>query len=151
MHLSVNNLHFDVDSRDQLQLALARFIQEEFREIWLGFPEFPALSALLNEDRALLMYLREVGDAGFTSRNPAYRGDEGEVIQYKLSNGQIDEYPASWALQESEILEALATMMALEDQLYPTSWHERNRRRCLRRRSRPLYEEQRPHSRALSF
>jgi hypothetical protein len=124
MHLSVNNLHFDVDSRDQLQLALARFIQEEFREIWLGFPEFPALSALLNEDRALLMYLREVGDAGFTSRNPAYRGDEGEVIQYKLSNGQIDEYPASWALQESEILEALAYFLEHKNRPRSVTWHD---------------------------
>jgi hypothetical protein len=29
------------------------------------------------------------------------------VIEYRLSNGQVDQYPASWALPEQEIMRAL--------------------------------------------
>ena len=77
MRLSVNNQNFDVGSRDQLRVTtLARFLQEEFLGIWLSTPEFPALCALLNKDRGWLMYLREAGDAGFSSRYPACRADD---------------------------------------------------------------------------
>ncbi len=44
------------------------------------------------------MYLRYPGDAGFSSRNPDYAGSPDTMIDYMLSNGQMDRYPASWAL-----------------------------------------------------
>ena len=60
---------------------------------------------------------------GFSSRNPAFdasaaaqsnpasvsrfRGVLVPVIEYRLSNGQVDEYPASWALPEKEVMRAL--------------------------------------------
>lgn len=53
------------------------------------------------------MYLRENGDAGFSSRNPDYNGSESEVIEYVLNNGQRDIYPASWALPISVVERAL--------------------------------------------
>jgi immunity protein Imm1 of predicted polymorphic toxin system len=68
-----------------------------FREIWVQSPSGSFLCALINGDVGWLMYLREEGDAGFSSRNPDYRGDPDEVIEYRLNNGQIDEYPRAWA------------------------------------------------------
>jgi hypothetical protein len=70
----------------------------------------PSLVALLNESIGWLMYLRHAdGDSGFCSRNPTF-GDsdvspdrafvsrfEGvlvPVIEYRLANGQVDQYPA---------------------------------------------------------
>ena len=53
------------------------------------------------------MYLRENGDAGFSSQNPNYSGPADATIEYRLSNGQQDEYPASWALSVAEIERAL--------------------------------------------
>jgi hypothetical protein len=53
------------------------------------------------------MYLRENGDAGFHSVNETYSGDEEDVIDYILDNGQRDEYPVSWALPLSDIDAAL--------------------------------------------
>ena len=44
------------------------------------------------------MYLKSKEDPGFSSRNPHYRGAESATIDYVLSNGQRDMYPASWAL-----------------------------------------------------
>jgi hypothetical protein len=69
------------------------------------------------------MYLKyDQGDSSFTSRNPTY--DESDtlgglafdgrfgrehvpVITYRWSNGMEEEFPASWALPESEIMRAL--------------------------------------------
>jgi hypothetical protein len=52
------------------------------------------------------MYLRYDGDAGFSSRNAGYSGPE-EAVDYFLSNGQRDEYPASWAYPTHEAFAAL--------------------------------------------
>jgi hypothetical protein len=53
------------------------------------------------------MYLREPEDTGFTSRNPDYTGALHDVIEYRLSNGQVDEYPAHWALPTELVERAL--------------------------------------------
>ncbi len=65
------------------------------------------MCALTNGGLGWLMYLREEGDAGFSSRNPDYAGPPDAEIEYELSNGQHDLYPASWALPVSEINRAL--------------------------------------------
>jgi len=53
------------------------------------------------------MYLRYEGDAGFSSRNPQYKGPENAVLEYWLSNGQRDEYPASRVYSTDKVFEAL--------------------------------------------
>jgi hypothetical protein len=53
------------------------------------------------------MYLRKSEDPGFSSRNPNYSGPVDAVIEYVLSTGQKDEYPASWALPILEVKRAL--------------------------------------------
>jgi hypothetical protein len=68
-----------------------------FREVWLESPSGSLLCALINDDLGWLMYLRERGDAGFSSRNPAYAGLPDRMIEYELSNGQVDEYSRAWA------------------------------------------------------
>jgi hypothetical protein len=65
------------------------------------------MCALINGDRGWLMYLRWDGDAGFSSRNPAYDGPSNAEIEYQLSNGQHDMYPASWALPLAQVRQAL--------------------------------------------
>jgi hypothetical protein len=79
----------------------------DFREVWVELPDGQSMCALINGEVGWLMYLRYNGDAGFSSRNPAYGGDTSRMIEYVLSNGQRDEYPASWALQRSVIDGAL--------------------------------------------
>jgi hypothetical protein len=65
------------------------------------------MCALINGSLGFLMYLRKPGDTGFTSRNPAYAGSLHEVVKYRLSNGQVDEYPAHWALPLLVVEQAL--------------------------------------------
>jgi hypothetical protein len=124
MYLSVNDQTFDVTSRDQLRAALARLETEEFCDTWLRATTFPALCALTNANGGWLMYLREEGDAGFSSRNPRYSGDAGKLLRYRLSNGQIDEYPASWAVSKLEIFEALAHFLEHECRPPFIVWHD---------------------------
>ena len=53
------------------------------------------------------MYLRFEGDSGFKSWNPEFKGDKEEQIEYVLSNGQLDKYPASWAIDLNRAIEFL--------------------------------------------
>ena len=81
--------------------------ESRYREVWLESPDGQSLCALINSNLGWLMYLRESGDAGFSSRNPNYSGPADATIEYRLNNGQQDEYPASWALPVVEIERAL--------------------------------------------
>jgi hypothetical protein len=78
-----------------------------FEEIWVESPDGQVMCALVNNDRGWLMYLREKGDPGFSSRNPNYDGPPNAQVEYELSNGQRDYYPASWALPLSEVRRVL--------------------------------------------
>ena len=84
-----------------------------YREIWVCPQETPederAMMALINGDWGWLMYLREDGDSGFSSRNPDYTGTEGDgnKMEFLLSNGQMDFYPLSYLLPTEQVLRAL--------------------------------------------
>lgn len=80
---------------------------EAFQEIWEEGPHGQLLCALVAGSVGWLMYLREAGDAGFSSRNPAYAGAADTSIDYVLSNGQVDSYPASWAYPAEVVMQAL--------------------------------------------
>lgn len=87
--------------------------KEQYKEIWI-YPEETeederAMMALINEDWGWLMYLREEGDIGFSSRNPDYAGtdDDGKMMDFMLSNGQLDHYPLSYVLPVERVMKAL--------------------------------------------
>src|SRR5918996_4002273 len=77
-----------------LETMLARIPETGFAEVWVMHGRFPALCALLNGDRGWLTCLRAEGDAGFSSRNPGYAGPPDAEIEFTLSTGQVDRYPA---------------------------------------------------------
>jgi hypothetical protein len=81
---------------------------EPFREVWVELDDGQAMCALINGDRGWLTYQREIGDEGFHSVNPAYDGPPDAAIDYRLDNGQMDEYPAAWAVPLADIERALA-------------------------------------------
>lgn len=95
----------------------------KFAERWVHLPDGQAMCALVNGDLGWLMYLREEGDAGFSSRNPNYGGPPGATVEYYLSNGQRDEYPAAWALPVAVVQQALEYFQ--RERRPPTfiSWH----------------------------
>jgi hypothetical protein len=143
VNLQVNSRESRVASAAELRQELARFASQQFREIWLSMDSGgPSLAALMNTNIGWLMYLRhDDGDPGFSSRNPMYdesdptqgglafdslfRGKHVLVIEYRLSNGQVDEYPASWALPEPNIMRALEYFVEREGRRPPfVQWHD---------------------------
>lgn len=83
-------------------------------EVWieLGEESEPCLCILVSEELGWLMYLREVEDPGFSSRNPAYEGPSDAMRSFRLSNGQVDEYPVAWCFP-LDVLKA-ASLVFLE-------------------------------------
>jgi hypothetical protein len=124
MRLRVNDRSFEVASRDELSEVLAGFAQEEFREIWLNVPDFPTLSALVNRAGGWLIYMRHAGDAGLSSRNVNFGGNPDELAKYQLSNGQVDDYPASWGFPEADVFEALAYFLEHGSRPPFVAWHD---------------------------
>jgi hypothetical protein len=147
VNLKVNSCESRVASAAALRQELAPFASEQFREIWVDVgPGRPRLCALMNTNIGWLMYLRhDDGDTGFSSRNPAfYESDFAEaaiesglvydgqygpkhvpVIEYRLSNGQLDEFPAGWALSEQEIMRALEYFVEHQGGRAPfVTWHD---------------------------
>src|SRR5215831_17220918 len=96
----------------------------------------------MNTKFGWLTYLRHYqGDSGFRSRNPmydesdatlgglAFEGPYGRehlpVMTYRWSNGMPDEFPASWALPESDIMRALEYFVQHEGRRSPfVRWHD---------------------------
>jgi ribosomal protein L7/L12 len=143
MELSVNSHTRRIASVADLRRNLAPFASQQFREIWLRIDAGgPILATLMNTNFGCLMYLRhDDGDTGFTSRNPMY--DESDtlgglafdgrygterhvpVITYRWSNGMEEEFPASWALPESDIVRALVYFVEHEGSRSPfVQWHD---------------------------
>jgi len=82
--------------------------KKKYKEIWIyNESDEQALCALINGEYGWLMYLREEGDAGFSSRNPDYKGMEGATMEFFLNNGQCDEYPLSWVLPIDKVNSAI--------------------------------------------
>jgi len=143
MELSVNSHTSQIASVADLRRNLAPFASQQFREIWVSTVSGgPSLCAHMNTNVGCLMYLRhDQGDTGFTSRNPMY--DESDtlgglafdgrygtekhvpVITYRWSNGMEEEFPASWALPESDIVRALEYFVEHEGRRPPfVEWHD---------------------------
>lgn len=116
-----------IHTRAELDDAL-RPARPQFLELRVETPDGAALYALLNGDSGWLMYLRENGDAGFSSRNPAYAGPSDSVIQYRLDNGQLDEYPASWALPVEEVKNAIRHFLRTGEPAPWIVWHPKRPR-----------------------
>jgi hypothetical protein len=108
MELIINKVQYEVTEVDELRPRLAEVRRTQYSEVWIYHTAgWPAICALSNGEAAWLMYVRYKGDAGFSTRNPLYAGPEKAVIEYHLSNGQHDEYPASWNITTTEALRAL--------------------------------------------
>ncbi len=96
----------------------------QFLEVWAQRPEGSALCALVNGQLGWLMFLREPGDAGFSSRNPSYTGPADATVEYQLENGQEDLYPASWAVELGDLVNALRSFLQTGVRPSGITWHD---------------------------
>ena len=82
-----------------------------------------SITALINADVGWLMYLREPGDVGFSTRNPEFADAEG-MLEFVLDNGQGDEYPAFYTYDIADIRTALHEF--IDKKWLPSNvlWHD---------------------------
>lgn len=125
MELKINKALYQVSEPGELNSCLAHVRRSQFSEVWMQQPDsWPSICDLINGEAAWLMFLRFEGDAGFSTRNPDYSGPAIAVIEYYLSSGQRDEYPASWNITTSEALRALEYFLAEQKMAPWLEWHE---------------------------
>ena len=98
-------------------------LTESCQEIWLESAEGSLLCALINDSVGWLMYVTQLGAEGFSSRNAFYDGPSDSEIAYQLENGQIDHYPASWALPIAKVEMALSYFRSTSKQSPDIDWH----------------------------
>ena len=73
------------------------------------------------------MFMRFERDAGFSTRNGTYAGPRQAVIEYYLSDGQRDEYPASWNITTNEAFRALEYFLTKATMAPWLTWREEKR------------------------
>ena len=125
MELNLNGESYEVASVGGLRYHLPKISDTRFSEVWLySDSSWPAICALVNGEAAWLMFLRQEGDSGFSTRNPNYAGPKDAVIEYFFSNGQRDEYPAERDITKSEALRALEHFMETQEMAPWLHWQE---------------------------
>jgi hypothetical protein len=122
--LSLNNQEYAIRDLRELRGHLDSSRRTQFYELWLSREGNGSLCILANGDRAWLMFLRHEGDAGFSSRNPRYTGPREAELEYYLSNGQRDVYPAHWAVDTGEALEAAEYFFLHGEKSPSITWHD---------------------------
>lgn len=129
MELRINKVQYEVSDLDELRLCLAQVRRTQFSEVWMQHPaDWPVIGALVNGESAWLTFVRHEGNAGFSTRNTKYAGPTKERIEYYLSNGQRDEYPASWNVTTAEALRALEYFLEQADMAPWLTWEDDSRK-----------------------
>jgi hypothetical protein len=125
LRLRINDTSFEVHRLEQLRSRFSEVQRAQFAEVWLEADEdWPSICALINGDAAWLMYIRHEGDAGFSTRNLQDAGPAKAMIEYYLTNGQRDEYPASWNITTTEALRALEHFLEKETMAPWLTWQD---------------------------
>jgi hypothetical protein len=75
------------------------------------------------------MYDESDATLGRLAYDSRFNGERVPVIAYRLTNGQGDEYPAGWALPESDITRALEYFIERDDRRPPfVQWRDDGQR-----------------------
>ena len=122
--LRINGQKYSINSIEELASYLQTAQKYDYLELWLEQLNGAALSVLVNKDNAWLMFLREEGDSGFSSRNPDYIGATNAELDFLLSNGQRDKYPTSWCLPTNKALQAVLHFFEHGEKPEWIQWHE---------------------------
>jgi hypothetical protein len=95
MEVTFNGAPQEFFSYEEFSVEFAQLDKLEMFELVIAQKVGPSMTMLRNREYAWLMYLDVPGDSGFVSN-----GDQQLVgsCSYKLSNGQLDEYPLKWCI-----------------------------------------------------
>ena len=111
-----------LNSEELLHQILNATDLTELHEILISGHGDTSLTVMTNPYGAFMMFLRENGDSGFTSRNQTK--EEGEFVDFKLSNGQVDQYPLNWVIKHEEAKQAIISYYRTGNMLETINWFE---------------------------
>jgi hypothetical protein len=97
--LSINGQESSPVTWQDAEQAIATYLlTHQYAEIWLRVGNTLALAMFVNGTSAWLMFLLNQDEECYHTSNPEFEGDAASTIDYYLSNGQHDIYPAAWAI-----------------------------------------------------
>ena len=132
MRLSVHGQRSVVTDLQDLHARLAAVRARQWTKLDLGLDEdnpgeggvFFGLIVLITGDRSFLTFFRYSGDAGFSSRDPAYTGPPTATLDFELSNGQVDQHPLAWTVTTEDALRVVEYAFLHRARAPWIAWHE---------------------------
>lgn len=120
--LVANGREFFVTTLAELKTAVAQFHETLFVEYTLRGHDETAILLVRNSTQSLAIYLKYNGDLGFTTYNP--KGTSLEMKEFILTNGQKDEYPTSFLVDNKDGLEILKFYLLTGEMYQGVEWRE---------------------------
>lgn len=105
VELIEGNSIINIKTEEVLRNILAKTDLSKKLELMIYGHGTSSLTVLTREDGAFLMYLREEGDTGFSSRSKKSNSDT--LKDFNLNNGQIDKYPESHLRDHKDAIDAI--------------------------------------------
>ncbi len=105
MYAIIEGIKIELNSRNQLIATIDNMIHMDYNEIWIKGKGESSLCTMTNPSHAFFMYLRFDGDSGFRSNNST--ADKNQTQDFRLSNGQIDQYPETWLTERARVREVI--------------------------------------------
>lgn len=125
LHLRVDATGADPDRLDAVRDALAAARSHRLCDIRLDRVDFPSLRAMVNGERALLIYRAGSDDPGAMARAPDSESDleDDEEIEYLSGAGEWDSYPAGLSLPTAEAFRLLEWFALHGSRPETVSWY----------------------------
>ena len=121
--LQIDGRYQLVRARDDVRRALKEARKSDRAEVAVR-REDESLTGLFSAGQAVLFLTGAEGEPGFTSRASRYVGSADARLTFTLSNGQEDEYPASWAVPAEDATRALEHWFFTGQRPSFIHWHD---------------------------
>src|SRR6266851_2746271 len=121
--LQIDGRYVLTRGRDDVRRALKDARKSDRAEVVVR-REGGSLTGLFSGGQAVLFLTGGEGEPGFSSRSPRYTGSQDARLTFTLSNGQEDEYPASWAVPGEDATRALEHYFLTGQRPSFIHWHD---------------------------
>jgi hypothetical protein len=123
-NITINGIVKTIADGAELAAAMLEHSDIRFLEVWADRGD-EAMCMLANGDRAWLMYLKNQDEECFSTRNLSIP-DDGQQLEFRLSNGQTDFYPCHWTVTRELGTEGLTEFVEHGGRTASLEWHDDN-------------------------
>jgi len=123
LELTINNQFYTVKNAAEFISIYNNQKDNEFMEIDFKFIDEKSMFVLLNKKYALVVYFRYFGDSGYSSINKDIN-DRNKNEKFRLSNGQVDEYPIEKLVERGLAINVICEFINTGNMSDKIGWHE---------------------------